>query len=71
MPSFISSLSPDSDGIAVFVNEKYQYKDKKVFYQKILLKKSILFLALLKTKKKTMKYFLLIFPINKNALLLK
>ena len=29
MASFISSLSPDSDALAIFVNEKYSYKDKK------------------------------------------
>ena len=29
MASFTSSLSPDSDAFAIFVNEKYDYKDKK------------------------------------------
>ena len=28
MLSFISSLSPDNQAFAIFVNEKYEYKDK-------------------------------------------
>jgi len=51
MPSFISSLSPDSDGIAVFVNEKYQYKDKKGILSKNLTQKINSFLSVIKDKK--------------------
>ena len=29
MTTFTSTLSPDSDAIAIFVSEKLQYKDKK------------------------------------------
>ena len=39
MASFISSLSPDSDAIAIFVNEKYDYKDKKHVLPKSLVQK--------------------------------
>ena len=51
MLSFISSLSPDSDGIAVFVNEKYQYKDKKGILSKNLTQKINSFLNVIKGKK--------------------
>ena len=51
MLSFISSLSPDSDGIAVFVNEKYQYKDKKGILSKNLTQKINSFLSVIKDKK--------------------
>ena len=51
MASFISSLSPDSDGIAVFVNEKYQYKDKKGILSKNLTQKINSFLSVIKDKK--------------------
>ena len=51
MASFISSLSPDSDGIAVFVNEKYQYKDKKGILPKNLTQKIDSFLSVFKAKK--------------------
>ena len=52
MTSFTSSLSLNSDAIAIFVDEKYRYKDKKKFYQKILLKKIDSFLAIKRNKKK-------------------
>ena len=29
MLSFTSSLSPDSEAFAVFINEKYSFRDKK------------------------------------------
>ena len=29
MLSFASSLSPDSDAFAIFVTEKYEYRDKR------------------------------------------
>ena len=52
MASFISSLSPNGDGIAIFVNEKYDYKDKKGILPKSLVQKINSFLKVLKDKKK-------------------
>ena len=52
MASFISSLSPDSDALAIFVNEKYSYRDKKGVLSKSLVKKINSFLSVLKAKKK-------------------
>ena len=43
MLSFTSSLSPDCEAFAIFVTEKYDYKDKKIFCQIMKLKKLILF----------------------------
>ena len=45
MASFISSLSPDSDALAIFVNEKLQYKDKKGVLSKDYIKKINSFIA--------------------------
>ena len=39
MASFISSLSQDSDALAIFVNEKYDYKDKRGVLSKSLVQK--------------------------------
>ena len=52
MASFISSLSPDSDALAIFVNEKYSYKDKKGVLPKNLVQKINSFISTLKVKKK-------------------
>ena len=52
MASFISSLSPDSDALAIFVNEKYSYKDKKGVLSKNQIQKINSFLGVLKGKKK-------------------
>ena len=52
MVSFTSSLSNDSDAIAIFVNEKYSYKDKKGLLSKISIQKINSFIGLLKSKKK-------------------
>jgi len=52
MASFISRLSPDSDALAIFVNEKYEYKDKKGVLSKNLIQKINSFVVALKTKKK-------------------
>ena len=57
MASFTSSLSPESDAIAIFVNEKYSYKDKKGVLSKNLVKKINSFLGTLKTKKKNEEIF--------------
>ena len=51
MASFTSSLSPDRDALAIFVNEKYDYKDKKGVLPKGLVLKINSFLNVLKTKK--------------------
>ena len=52
MVSFTSSLSPDSDALAIFVNEKYAYKDKKGVLSKSLVQKINSFISVLKVKKK-------------------
>jgi len=52
MASFTSSLSPDSDAFAIFVNEKYGYKDKKGLLSKEKIKKIDSFIKVLKNKKK-------------------
>ena len=52
MASFTSSLSPDSDAFAIFVNEKYDYKDKKAVLSKSLVQKINSFLGVLKVKKR-------------------
>jgi leucyl aminopeptidase len=52
MASFISSLSPDSDALAIFVNEKYGYKDKKGVLPKKISQKIDSFISILKDKKK-------------------
>ena len=57
MASFTSSLSPDSDALAIFVNEKYYYKDKKGVLSKNLVKKINSYISSLKTKKKKDEIF--------------
>ena len=52
MASFTSSLSPNSDAITIFVNEKYGYKDKKGILSKSMVQKINSFLAVVKVKKK-------------------
>ena len=52
MVRFTSSLSPDSDGLAIFVNEKYGYKDKKGALPKNLVQKINSFIETLKDRKK-------------------
>ena len=52
MLHFTSSLSIDSNAIAIFVNEKFNYKDKKGILSKELIKKINSFLVILKKKKK-------------------
>jgi len=50
--SFTSRLSPDSDAFAIFVNEKYDYRDKKGVLSKNLVQKINSFIDALKVKKK-------------------
>jgi leucyl aminopeptidase len=57
MVSFTSSFSPDSDAIAIFVNEKYGYKDKKGILSKSSIQKINSFLSLIKSKKKNEDIF--------------
>ena len=52
MASFTSSLSPDSDAFALFVDERYSYKDKKGVLSKNLVEKINSFIGVLKAKKK-------------------
>ena len=52
MASFISSLSSDADAVAIFVNEKYEYKDKKGILPKNLVEKINSFIKAAKIKKK-------------------
>ena len=52
MASFTSSLSPDRDALAIFVNEKYDYKDKKGVLPESLVQKINSYLKVQKIKKK-------------------
>ena len=52
MASFTSSLSPDSDAFAIFVDEKYNFNDKKHILSKDLNQKINSFIRVLKVKKK-------------------
>ena len=67
MASFISSLSPKSDAVAIFVNEKYEYKDKKNILSNDAVKKINSFLSVLKEKKGKKKQIFLIFQIDKSV----
>ena len=51
MLSFTASLSPNSTAFALFVTEKYDYKDAKGILSKDITKKIDLFLKSLKEKK--------------------
>ena len=50
MVSFTSSLSPDSDALAIFVNEKYDYKNKRGVLSESLVQKINSFLKVLLRK---------------------
>ena len=52
MLSFTSSLRPDVQGLAIFVNEKYYFQDKKGVLQGTVVQKINSFLKSLKAKKK-------------------
>ena len=52
MLSFISSLSPNSEAITIFVTEKYDYKDNKHILSNSIVQKINSFLDVLKEKKK-------------------
>ena len=52
MLRFISSLSPDSDAFAIFVTEKYEYKDKRDLLSNSTVQKINSYLNVLKIKKK-------------------
>jgi leucyl aminopeptidase len=52
MAGFTSSLSPGSDGLAIFVNEKYEYSDKKRVLSTNLIQKINSFIETAKTRKK-------------------
>ena len=51
MLSFASSLSPDSEAFAIFVNDKFDFKDRKNVLSKEVSKKINSYLAHLKHKK--------------------
>ena len=51
MLSFASSLSPDSEAFAIFVNDKFHFKDKKSILSKEVSKKINSYLGTLKDKK--------------------
>ena len=51
MLSFTSGLDPDSGAFAIFVTEKYEYKDKKNILSNDAVKKINSFLSVLKEKK--------------------
>ena len=69
MLSFASSLDSDREAFAIFVNDKFRYRDKKNLLSKNTAQKINAFLGGLK-EKKIMKniYFLLIFQKNKSVL---
>ena len=52
MLSFASGLSPNSDAFAIFVTEKYEYKDENNLLSKDVAHKVNLFLKSLKAKNK-------------------
>ena len=52
MLSFTSSLSPDYEAFAIFITEKYDYKDRKNILPKQVVEKIDSFLNTLKVKKK-------------------
>ena len=52
MLSFTSNLSPDCTAFAIFVTEKYDYKDKKDILSNNVVQKINSFLDVLKVKKK-------------------
>ena len=52
MASFTSSLSPDSGAFAIFVDEKYNFNDKKRILSKGLDQKIDSFIRVLKVNKK-------------------
>ena len=52
MLRFTSSLSTNSEGLTIFVTEKYRYKDQKGILSSNIAKKIDSFLSVLKTKKK-------------------
>ena len=52
MVSFTSSLSPDRDAFVIFVNEKYDYKDKKGVLPNNISQKINAYIKTLKIKKK-------------------
>ena len=51
MLRFTSSLSPDCEAFAIFVTEKYDYKDKKDILSNNVVQKINSFLDVLKAKK--------------------
>ena len=51
MLSFTSSLSPDSDAFAIFINDKFHFKDRKNVLSKEVSKKINSYLGTLKSKK--------------------
>ena len=51
MLSFMSSLRADSDSLAIFVTEKYEYKDSKSILSKDTSEKIDLFLKSIKARK--------------------
>ena len=51
MLSFTSSLSKDADGFAIFVNEKYGYRENRDILSKNATQKINSFLSVLKAKK--------------------
>ncbi len=51
MLSFASSLSPDNEAFAIFVNDKFHFKDRKNLLSKEVSKKINSYLGTLKDKK--------------------
>ena len=52
MLSFISSLNPKSEAFAIFVTEKYDYRDKSKVLSNDVIKKIDSFIKVLKNKNK-------------------
>ena len=51
MLSFTSGLSPDSEAFAIFVNDKFHFKDRKNVLSKEVRKQINSYLGILKDKK--------------------
>jgi len=71
MLSFTSSLSSDSDSFAIFVNDKFHFKDKKNVLSKEVSKKINSYLANLKDKKSEEEISSLDISVNQKCFIIK
>ena len=71
MLSFASSLGSDSEAFAIFVNEKFDFKDRKNLLSKETSKKINSYLSALKYKKSEEEISSLDISAKKNFLIIK